>query len=321
MGCKNKSLLGVVILLVTAMIWGFSFVGQVLGSDSLPPFGFNGLRFLLGGISMLPLCFLSDKNKKDAPEDGEVRRRKNRTTLWAALIAGVALFGASVLQQCGISLIRDPGKAGFITGLYTVLTPVAYFLIFKKRSSWNVWLGCVLAAVGLYLICLKDNFRPHVGLGEILIFGGAFMWTAHILVVDRFSSAVHTFRFSTLQYFVSGGLSLAVSLPLETITWGGIKNGIGALFVCGVLSVGVAFTLQTVGQRMVSPAPAAIIMSSEAVFAAVGGVLWNWIVPAHLQVDQTITWVGGIGCMAMLLGIILSQLSFSPRKKASEHLH
>ena len=238
-----------------------------------------------------------------------------RLTLLGAALAGCALFGASTLQQCGITLIRDPGKAGFITGLYTVLTPVAYWLIFKKRSSWNVWLGCILSAVGLYLICLKENFQPHVGLGEILIFGGAFMWTAHILVVDRFGSAVYAFRFSALQYLICGGFSLAISLMTETMTLQGIVNGFGAIFVCGALSVGVAFTLQTVGQRMVKPAPAAIIMSTEAVFAAVGGVLWNLVVPEHLRVDQTITWVGLVGCVAMFAGIVLSQIKLPTKKK------
>ncbi len=321
MGRKNQGLIGVVILLITAIIWGLSFVAQVLGSDSLPPFGFNGLRFLLGGISMLPLCFFVKKPKAVTPEDRDVHRRKNRVTLVAALMAGCVLFFASVLQQYGIGLTRDPGKAGFITGLYTVLTPVAYWLIFKKKSSWNIWLGCVLAAVGLYLICLKENFQPHVGLGELFIFGGAFMWTAHILVVDRFGGEVYAFRFSALQYLLCGGFSLLISLLTETMTLEGILNGMGAIFVCGVLSVGVAFTLQTVGQRMVKPAPAAIILSTEAVFAAVGGVLWNLAVPEHLWVDQTITWVGVIGCGSMLLGIILSQMKFPSRKEKKDPIN
>ena len=256
---QNKNgAVGVIILVITAMIWGFSFVAQVLGSDELPPFGFNGLRFLLGGMTMLPLCFLAEKPFKTPSVSREDHRKKLRLTLLGAALAGCALFGASTLQQCGITLIRDPGKAGFITGLYTVLTPVAYWLIFKKRSSWNVWLGCILSAVGLYLICLKENFQPHVGLGEILIFGGAFMWTAHILVVDRFGGAVYAFRFSALQYLICGSLSLAISLATETVTLQGIVKGFGAIFVCGVLSVGVAFTLQTVGQRMVKPAPASM---------------------------------------------------------------
>ncbi len=313
MSSSKKGALGVIILVITAMIWGVSFVAQVLGSDDIPAFGFNGLRFLLGSFSMLPLCLFAEKSPGLLSEGRERHKQKMRTTLLAAVVAGCALFGASALQQCGISFTRDPGKAGFITGLYTVLTPVAYWLIFKKKSSWNIWLGCVLAAVGLYLICLKDNFRPHVGVGELLIFVGAFLWTAHILIVDHFGKTVYAFRFSALQYLVCGGLSLVISLLTETMTLEGIVNGLGAIFVCGVLSVGVAFTLQTVGQRMVKPAPAAIILSTEAVFAAVGGVLWNLIVPAHLRVDQTITWVGLVGCVAMLAGIILSQLKFPSR--------
>ncbi len=311
----SKSIVGVLILSLTAMIWGFSFVAQVLGSDSLPPFAFNMLRFLLGAFSMLPLCFLAERPRRKTPEEREAHQRKMRTTLIAALLAGGALFAASALQQCGIGFIRDPGKAGFITGLYTVLTPVAYWLVFKKRSSWNIWVGCVLAALGLYLICLKDNFEFHVGIGEILIFLGAFLWTAHILIVDKFSSAVYAFRFSAVQYLVCGGLAAVIFFFTETVTFAQIKSGVGAILMCGVLSVGVAYTLQTIGQRMVPPAPAAIILSTEAVFAAVGGVLWNLVAPVHLKVDQTMTWLGFMGCMAMLVGIVLSQLQFSPRQK------
>lgn len=318
MNQNKNSLLGVIILVVTAMIWGTAFVAQVLGSDDLPPFGFNGLRFLLGSFSMLPLCIFAERPAKRLPEERETHKKKMRTTLLASMLAGCALFAASAFQQCGITLTRDPGKAGFITGLYTVLTPVAYWLIFKKKSTWNIWLGCILSAVGLYLICLKDNFQPHVGMGDILIFFGAFMWTAHILVVDRFGGAVYAFRFSALQYGICGSFSLILSLLTETMTLQGILNAWGAIFFCGVFSVGVAFTLQTVGQRMVKPAPAAIIMSTEAVFAAVGGVLWNLAVPEHMRVDQTITWVGLIGCGAMFLGIILSQVRFPARKKNTD---
>lgn len=312
---SSKSIIGVLILSLTAMIWGFSFVAQVLGSDSLPPFAFNMIRFVLGALSMLPLCFLAERPKKKSPEEREVHRCKMRKTLIAAVLAGCALFGASTLQQCGIGFIRDPGKAGFITGLYTVLTPVAYWLVFKKKSSWNVWVGCVLAVLGLYLICLKDNFEFHVGIGEILIFLGAFLWAAHILIVDKFSSDVYAFRFSAVQYLVCGGLAGVVFLFTETVTLAQIQSGLGAILMCGILSVGVAYTLQTIGQRMVPPAPAAIILSTEAVFAAVGGVLWNLIAPLHLKVDQTMNWLGFAGCLAMLMGIVLSQLQFSPRQK------
>ncbi|MBE6585776.1 MAG: DMT family transporter [Ruminococcaceae bacterium] len=320
MGQGSRRLIGVTILVVTAIIWGFSFVGQVLGSNSLLPFSFNGLRFLAGCLTMLPLCLLAEKPRITTPADKDAHKIKLRRTLLGAMLAGCALFGASTLQQCGISITRDPGKAGFITGLYTVLTPVAYWLIFKKKSSWNIWFGCILAAVGLYLICLNDNFHPHVGLGELLILGGAFLWTAHILVVDHFSDSIYAFRFSALQYLLCGGVSLVISLFAETVTLTDIRNGAGALFVSGVLSVGVAFTLQTIGQRLVPPAPAAVILSTEAVFAAVGGVLWNLLVPTHMQVDQTLSWVGVMGCGAMLLGIIMSQLTFPSRKEKKDLL-
>ena len=159
-----------VMLFSTAIIWGFAFVAQVLGSDHVEPFTFNGIRFMLGSASLIPVYCLFEKESGLTPLE---RKQRHKHTALGALCGGLCLFIAAGLQQFGATLTRDPGKAGFITGLYTVLTPVFYFLIFRKKSGWNVWLGCVLATVGLYLLCLRPGEAFSFGIGELVILIGA----------------------------------------------------------------------------------------------------------------------------------------------------
>lgn len=300
-------------LFTTAIIWGFAFVAQVLGSDYVEPFTFNGLRFMMGAASLIPVYCIFEKNRSLTPVE---RRATYRHTALGALCGGLCLFIASGLQQYGATLTRDPGKAGFITGLYTVLTPVFYFLIFRKKSGWNIWLGCVLATVGLYLLCLRGDEGASVGMGELVLLIGSFFWAGHILVVDRFIDRVSPLRFSSWQFFISGALSLLVGVIFEEITWSGVWNARWALLFCGLLSVGVAYTLQVLAQKRADPTFAAIIFSTESVFAAIGGLLWNLVTPTHLHVDQEIRPIGYLGCLIIFAGIVLSQIPLS--KKTSD---
>ena len=177
---KSK-LTSTVMLFSTAIIWGFAFVAQVLGSDHVEPFTFNGIRFLLGSVSLIPVYSFFEKEQDLSPAD---RRARHKRTALCALLGGLCLFIAAGLPQYGAALTRDPGKGGFITGLYTVLTPVFYFLIFRKRTGWNTWLGCILATVGLYLLCIRPGEGTMFGLGELVLLLGAFFWAGHILLVD-----------------------------------------------------------------------------------------------------------------------------------------
>ena len=308
---KSK-LISAVMLFTTAIIWGFAFVAQVLGSDHVEPFTFNGIRFLLGAISLIPVYCIFEKNKGLT---GSERKGLYQHTALGAVCGGLCLFIASALQQFGATITRDPGKAGFITGLYTVLTPVFYFIIFKKKSGWNVWLGCVLATVGLYLLCLRPGQGGAFGLGELLLLIGSFFWAGHILVVDLFIDRVSPLRFSSWQFFISGALALLLGVALEDITWAGVWSARWAILFCGILSVGVAYTLQVLAQKRVPPTYAAIIFSTESVFAAVGGILWNLFAPAALRVDQDILPLGYLGCVIIFGGIVLSQLTFESKKK------
>ena len=299
------------ILLTTALIWGFAFVAQVLGGDHIGAFTFNGLRFTLGGLCLIPVYLLFER-KRDLTKDAW--RQKQKKTLIAACFGGVALFVASALQQIGATMTRDPGTAGFMTGLYTILTPIFYLIIFKKKSPWNTWVGVVLAVVGLYLLCLKEGGNPSVGWGEVLLLLGSLFWAAHILIVDHFVADISPLHFSSWQFILCGVLSMLVAVFTETLTWDDLWAGKWSILYCGLLSVGVAYTLQTLGQKYAPPTYAAIVLSTESVFAAVGGVLWNLISPANFHVDQDILPIGYVGCAIIFAGIVLAQLDFSKPK-------
>ncbi len=163
-------------LFPTAIIWGFAFVAQVLGSDHVGAFTFNGIRYLLGAVSLLPLLIFCEK-ERDIPRPW--RRHQHKKTALVSLLAGSVMFVASAFQQFGTTMTRDPGKAGFITGLYTAFTPILYFLIFRKKIRWNTWTGCLMATVGLYLICLRPEGSGAFGLGELLLLGGSIFWALH----------------------------------------------------------------------------------------------------------------------------------------------
>ena len=300
-----------ILLFTTAVIWGFAFVAQVLGSDHVGTFTFNGIRFLLGAVSLIPVYCLFEKERENT--DAEKRARYKHTAL-GAVCGGLCLYIASALQQYGATLTRDPAKAGFITGLYTVMTPILYLLIFHRKTNWNTWLGCILATVGLYLLCLRAGQGTAFGVGELALLIGSLFWAGHILIVDRFIDRVSPLRFSSWQFFISGALGLLTAVILEDITWSSVWNAKWALLFCGLLSVGVAYTLQIFGQKYSDPTYAAIIFSTESVFAAVGGLIWNLITPERLHVDQEILPIGYLGGVIIFGGIILSQLNFSRGK-------
>ena len=304
-----------VMLFTTAIIWGFAFVAQVLGSDYVEPFTFNGIRFMIGAASLIPVYCIFEKERELSSAD---RKSRHRHTAIGAVIGGLCLFIASALQQYGATLTRDPGKAGFITGLYTVLTPVFYFLIFRKKSSWNIWLGCILATIGLYLLCFREGEGNMFGMGELVLLLGAFFWAGHILIVDRFIDRVSPLRFSSWQFFISGALGLLAGVMFEDVTLQAVWSAKWAILFCGVLSVGVAYTLQVLAQKRSDPTYAAIIFSTESVFAAIGGLLWNLVTPVSLHVDQEILPFGYLGCLIIFAGIVLSQIKF-PSKKETSH--
>ncbi len=278
------------LLLLTAAIWGFAFVAQRVGMDYVGPFTFNGVRFALGSLSLLPLIILGNRPRTEAanPTGGSL--------LWGGLLAGAALFLGASLQQVGL-VYTTAGNAGFITGLYVVIVPLmGYFL--GQRPSAGTWLGALMAAVGLYLLSVTDQFT--IAFGDLLELLGALFWAGHVLLIGWLSPRLDALKLSAVQFAVCAALSLLTAVVAETITAQGLLQAALPILYGGLFSVGIAYTLQVVAQRRAHPAHTAIILSLEGVFAALGG----W-----LLLGETLSARGLLGCAFMLAGMLLSQLS------------
>jgi drug/metabolite transporter (DMT)-like permease len=280
------------ILLLVAAIWGLSFVAQRLGTQYLGPFTFNAIRFFIGSILLLPVARFLDRRRHSAGLP--VIRYTERRLLAGGVLAGLVLFAAATFQQTGITS-TTAGKAGFITSLYVVLVPLLG-LALGLRPSAAVWLGAVLAAVGLYFLTIESGFR--MSWGDLLVLAGAFMWAAHFLVLGRLSPRTDPVKLAYLQFLACAALSAIVALLIETTTFAGLLGALGAILFSGVLSVGVGYTLQVVAQRDAPPADTAIILSLEAPFAVLGGVL---------LLGEQLTTRALLGCAFMLAGILVSQ--------------
>ena len=278
------------LLLITAAIWGLGFVAQVLGMNYLSPFAFIGARFLLGAASLLPLViFFYYRNW--------LSQSSLRTVCIGSLVLGIILFAAGSLQQVGI-VYSNASNAGFITGLYMVLVPLIG-LAFRHRPGLNAWLGTVLALVGLFLLSVKADFS--MGYGDTLLLIGAVGWALHILAIDHFASRAAPLLLALGQFIVCGVLAVGVSVVWETTTWDQMRAATNVLIYAGVITVGVAYTLQVIAQERADPTHAAIILSLEAVFGAIGGYLF-----LQEQLTSRELW----GCTLMLAGMLVSQVSW-----------
>ena len=283
-------------LVLTAMIWGFAFVAQRVGAESLGAFYFNGIRFALGALSLIPVIFIFEREKFD--------KAKFKRTLIASFIGGAVLFTAAALQQFGIEITQSAGKSGFITGLYTVLVPVISFVIYKKKSSVGVWIGAILAVIGLFLLSVNESFS--VGIGDVVLFIGAIFWAIHILVVDKFIAGISPLKFAMLQFAVCALLNLICAVCFESISLENVKTALVPLLYGGLASVGVAYTLQIIAQKYSDPTLAAIVFSLESVFSAIGGAL---------ILGEKMSGRGYIGCVLIFGGIVISQLKFEKKKE------
>ena len=265
----------VILLVLTAFIWGTAFVAQSVGMDYLEPFTFNGVRSLIGGIALLPcIWFLGRMNGKavSADEDGRMEEGKlspagRKELALGGIACGLLLFCATSLQQIGIQY-TTAGKAGFITAFYIVIVPVLGIFL-GKRIGWKVWLAVAAALAGLYFLCITDKFT--VGKGDVLIFVCAVVFSVHILVIDHFSPRVDGVKMSCIQFLVCGIMSLPFMFALETPKAGAMLEGWMPLLYAGVLSCGVAYTLQIIGQKNVNPAVASLILSLESCFSVLAG--------------------------------------------------
>ena len=285
---KTKNAL---MLILTAFIWGTAFVAQSMGMDYLGPFTFNGVRSIIGGIALLPcIAMLNKINGASGKTEGN-----RKDLIMGGAACGILLFTASSLQQVGIQY-TTAGKAGFITAFYIVIVPVLGIFL-KKKIGWKVWLAVALALAGLYFLCITEEFA--VGKGDILIFLCALVFSAHILVIDHFAPRADGVKMSCIQFFVCGFVSFPFMFLLETPRISAMLDGIIPLLYAGVLSCGVAYTLQIVGQKNVNPAVASLILSLESCFSVLAGWL---VLGERLSVREA------SGCALMFAAIILAQL-------------
>jgi len=283
------------LLMLTALIWGAAFVAQRMGMEHVGPFTFNGVRFALGALALQPLIWRMRRTRSH--EGGGPGVETGRIVRYG-LVAGCVLFAGAALQQVGI-VYTTAGKAGFITGLYVVMVPL-FGLALGNRAGAGTWLGALAAAVGLYLLSVNEDFS--IAYGDVLELIGAVFWAGHVLLISRLSPGMDgtdAVRLAAAQFVVCSGLSLGVGMAVEPVSLAGIADAAVPILYGGLMSVGVAYTLQVVAQRDADPAHAAIILSLEAVFAAVAG---------YFLLGEVLALRALLGCALMLGGMILSQL-------------
>ncbi len=286
----KKQWFGVLCLLVTTIIWGSAFVAQYMGSESLPPIAFTAARSFIGALAVLPVALFSVRKEKKA---GVVRN--NKALLMGGIACGAALALASGLQQAGVGQ-AGAGKAGFLTVLYVVIVPILG-LFLKKRVGWPVWISVAVALFGTYLLSVSEAFTIEAG--DALLLGCALVYSVQILLVDHFVGRVNAVMLSVIQLTTAGVLSVIFSLIFEQATFAQWAACIGPLLYVGVLSSGVAYTMQMVGQRFLPPALATLLMSLESVFAALSG----WLILGERLMPREL-----VGCVLVFAAVIFAQL-------------
>ena len=286
-GEKHNTITADLLLLLVALIWGFGFVAQRAGMEHIGPYAFNGIRFLLGGLCLLPLVLRTHRSLPVSTQQIPL--------LYAGGMAGLVLFAGATLQQVGIQY-TTAGKAGFITGLYVVIVPLIG-IFFRQVTGMGTWIGAILAVVGMYLLSVRGTMA--IDPGDLFVLIGAFFWAIHVLLLGYLSPRTIPVRLAMVQFFVCGLLSLVIAFCIENITLSAIRDAAIPILYGGIASVGAGYTLQVVVQRRAHPAHAAILLSLESAFAALGG--W-WLLNEHLSIR------GITGCALMLAGMLISQL-------------
>lgn len=298
-----------ILLLITAAIWGSAFVAQRVGMDYIGPHTFNGIRFLIGSVVLVPLVIwlsrrmaakASIADSKDTSLSAIERsdrptKQGGRGLIWGGIIAGAVLFVGATLQQVGI-VYTTAGKAGFITSLYIVLVPIMG-IAFKQKAGLGIWVGAFVALFGLYLLSIKEDFSLEYG--DLLMFIGAFFWAAHVMVIGWLAPKYDPLKLSIIQFFICGLLSLCVAIVYETIIWADVMLAMESILYAAIMSTGIAYTLQVVAQQDAKPSHAAIILSGEAMFAVLAG----WLI-----LGEVLTTRGMLGCGFIMAGMLISQL-------------
>ena len=296
---KHTKLKGNLMLLLTAFIWGTSFIAQSVGVNSISAITFTGIRSLLGGLILLPVIYILDFKKK---KENQPVYKIDKNLLIGGVLCGIILCVASTLQTAGL-IYTSPGKSGFITALYMVIVPIAGLFMGKKINPPMI-IAVIGAVIGLYMLCIDSAFS--INKGDVLTFLCAIVFSAHILVIDYFSPKVDGIKLSCLQFFVCGIIDTLIAVIYERPSVAPILQSWIPLCYSGFLSCGVAYTLQVIGQKYTDPTSASILMSLESVFATLSTVILvalGWNLTGGILSPREIA-----GCVLMFIYIMLVQL-------------
>ena len=289
---KKYSKKGALFLAVAAIIWGFAFVAQVSGSSDMEPFFFNFSRYLLGTLSVVPVILIFERGAND--------KKMLKTTVISGIASGTVLFIASFLQQYGIMLTDSSGKSGFITGLYMILVPI-FGMLLGNKTGILTWIGAVLGIAGLFFVCMGGG-KITITSGDFYLILCAVFFAIQILTIDHFGQRIYSLRFAMTQFATCTVLNFICALIFEDMAIEPLKSAIIPVLYCGLMSVGVAYTFQIIGQKYCEPTSASIIMSTESVFSAIGGAI---------LLNERMSATGYLGCILIFAGIILSQVKTS----------
>lgn len=308
---KNRQIRNSLLLVLTALIWGSAFVAQRKGGDVVGPFTFNGIRSFIGSAVLVPVILVLNRVK---PSEKIPKTRAEKTVLWVGgACCGTILFLASSAQQLGMYMGTSAGKAGFLTACYILLVPILS-LFLKKKCGWNIWVGMGISVIGLYLLCMTDSLRFQAS--DLMVLLCALLFAVHILVIDYFSPLVDGVRLSCIQFLVCGILSMIPMFFVEMqhslsgiVVWTQNLQSLDAwipILYAGILSCGVGYTLQIIGQNGLNPTLASMLMSLESVFSVLAG----WLI---LQEKMELRQLGG--CALIFAAILLAQMPVDKFRK------
>jgi len=298
---KNEKMLGNILLLITAMIWGTAFVFQRVGMESIEPVTFTASRMFLAALATGLVSALLGRRENHAAAE----KQSFKSAIPGGICCGLFLGAASLFQQFGI-VTTTAGKAGFITALYILLVPVLNLLLFKKRSSLHVWVAIAIGVVGMYLLCVTEDFRLTGG--DAMVCVCAVLFSGHILCCDYFSRRADPVKLSAVQFVTVTVVTGIIAFLVEEPSWDKIRAAAIPILYCGVMSGGVGYTLQMVAQRITDPTVASLLMSLESVFAALAGAL---LLHERMSAREL------LGCVIMFAAIVLVQLPAPGRKKTA----
>ena len=319
---KNRKLLGNLLLLLTAMIWGTAFVAQRVGMDSIEPITFNAARMWLAAVAIGSAAFLTRRNRQkgQAPNNAEKQitadgaagavtgprdpaQDRRRNTIIGGICCGTFLTAASLFQQMGI-VYTTAGKAGFITALYMLFVPILSFILFKKKNTWLVWTGVLIGVIGMYLLCITDDFS--LTYGDMLVCICALLFSCHILCCDHFVRLGNPLFISAIQFTTVAVISSVAAFIAEEPSWQKVISAAIPILYCGIVSGGIGYTLQMIAQKYTDPTIASLLMSLESVFAVIAGAL---------LLGERMTARELAGCIIMFAAIVLVQIPLPSRRR------